>query len=134
MEKTSSSTATKKPYVPAFFSLLPHRLTLDPQGVKPVTAALYASPLNLTPQPSGSTTIRVPVPKPDLDKRQQLVRDAQNLCEKARIAVRQVRIDGQKEIKADVDGKVIGKEEGRSEGKKVRFSIFCCFHMLVDIA
>ncbi|GAA5885034.1 hypothetical protein JCM6882_007203 [Rhodosporidiobolus microsporus] len=88
-------------------------------GVKPVTAALYASPLNLTPQPSGATTIRVPVPKPDLDKRQQLVRDTQNLCEKARIAIRQIRTDGQKEIKADVDKKVIGKEEGRSEGKKL---------------
>ncbi|GAA5829015.1 hypothetical protein JCM11251_004098 [Rhodosporidiobolus azoricus] len=88
-------------------------------GVKPVTAALYASPLNLTPQPSGATTIRVPIPKPDNDKRQSLVRDAQNLCEKARIAVRQVRIDGQKEIKADVDGKIIGKEEGRTEGKKL---------------
>ncbi|GAA6012642.1 hypothetical protein JCM10207_009066 [Rhodosporidiobolus poonsookiae] len=88
-------------------------------GVKPVTAALYASPLNLTPQASGATSIRVPVPRPDWDKRQQLVRDAQNLCEKARIAVRQVRTDGQKEIKADVDNKVIGKEEGRSEGKKL---------------
>ncbi|GAA6035009.1 hypothetical protein JCM8097_002141 [Rhodosporidiobolus ruineniae] len=88
-------------------------------GMKPVEAALYASPLNLTPQPSGATTLRVPVPKPDLSKREQLVRDAQNLCEKARIAVRQVRTDGQKEIKKDVDGKVIGKEDGRAEGKKL---------------
>ncbi|BGP19025.1 hypothetical protein JCM10213_009265 [Rhodosporidiobolus nylandii] len=88
-------------------------------GMEPVTAALYASPLNLTPQSTGATTIRVPVPKPDNDKRQQLVRDAQALCEKARIAVRQVRTDGQKEIKADVDRKVIGKEEGRAEGKKL---------------
>ncbi|GAA5871924.1 hypothetical protein JCM8547_003305 [Rhodosporidiobolus lusitaniae] len=88
-------------------------------GVKPVTAALYASPLNLTPQSSGSTSIRVPVPKPDNAKRQELVKDAQNLCEKTRIAVRQVRTDGQKEIKADVDRKVIGKEEGRAEGKKL---------------
>ncbi|GAA5973268.1 hypothetical protein JCM11641_003042 [Rhodosporidiobolus odoratus] len=88
-------------------------------GMKAVTAALYASPLNLTPQPTGATTIRVPVPKPDNDKRQQLVRDTQNLCEKARIAVRQIRTDGQKEIKADVDRKVVGKEEGRAEGKKL---------------
>ncbi|GAA5901987.1 Rrf1p [Sporobolomyces salmoneus] len=88
-------------------------------GVKPVTAAIYASPLNLTPQPSGATSIRVPVPKPDWDKRQGLVRDAQDLCEKARIAIRQTRNDGQKEIKKDVDGKVIGKEEGRQEGKKL---------------
>ncbi|BGP45474.1 hypothetical protein JCM10450v2_001293 [Rhodotorula kratochvilovae] len=91
----------------------------EEDGVKPVTAAIYASPLNLTPQPAGSTSIRVPVPKPDWDKRQQLVRDAQALCEKARIAVRQVRTDGQKEIKRDQDSKVVGKEEARAEGKKL---------------
>ncbi|GJN88037.1 hypothetical protein Rhopal_000993-T1 [Rhodotorula paludigena] len=89
-------------------------------GVKPVTAAIYASPLNLAPQTTANTlALRVPVPRADWDKRQQLVRDAQGLCEKARIAIRQVRIDGQKEIKRDVDGKVIGKEEARGEGKKL---------------
>ncbi|GAA6010897.1 hypothetical protein JCM11491_004590 [Sporobolomyces phaffii] len=88
-------------------------------GVKAVTAALYASPLNLTPQPSGATSIRVPVPRPDWDKRQGLVRDAQDLCEKARIAIRQTRNDGQKEIKKDVDAKVVGKSEGIAEGKKL---------------
>ena len=91
-----------------------------------MTAAIYASPLNLTPQPSGATSIRVPVPKPDWDKRQALVRDAQDLCEKARIAIRQTRNDGQKEIKKDVDNKVIGKEEGRQEGKKVCLSLSIC--------
>lgn len=93
--------------------------------MKPVTAAIYASPLNLAPQTTANTlALRVPVPRADWDKRQQLVRDAQSLCEKARIAIRQVRIDGQKEIKRDVDGKVIGKEEARGEGKKVR-SLWC---------
>lgn len=28
-----------------------------------------------------------------------------------------------KEIKADLDGKFIGKDEGRGEGKKVRFHL-----------
>ncbi|KPV76869.1 uncharacterized protein RHOBADRAFT_42082 [Rhodotorula graminis WP1] len=91
----------------------------DLLGVKPVTAAIYASPLNLAPQPAGATSLRVPVPRADWDKRQSLVRDAQNLCEKARIAVRQVRIDGQKEIKRDQDAKIVGKDEARTEGKKL---------------
>ncbi|GAA5902801.1 hypothetical protein JCM5296_002885 [Sporobolomyces johnsonii] len=91
----------------------------EEDGVKAVTAALYASPLNLTPQATSATSIRVPIPRLDWDKRQQLVRDAQALCEKARIAIRQVRTDGQKEIKADVDAKVIGKEESRTETKKL---------------
>ncbi|GAA5970001.1 hypothetical protein JCM3765_007273 [Sporobolomyces pararoseus] len=91
----------------------------EESGVKPVTAAIYASPLNLTPQPASSTSIRVPVPKPDWDKRQQLVRDAQDLCEKSRIQIRMIRNEGQKEIKKDLDNKIIGKEEGRQESKKL---------------
>lgn len=101
--------------------------------MKPVTAAIYASPLNLTPQPAGATSIRVPVPRPDWDKRQSLVRDAQSLCEKARIAVRQVRIDGQKEIKRDQDAKIVGKDEARTEGKKVRSTSLILAHYDQDI-
>lgn len=33
--------------------------------------------------------------------------------------IRSVRARGGKEIKADLDGKLIGKDEGRVEGKKV---------------
>lgn len=88
--------------------------------MKAVSAAIYASPLNLAPQPSGAATLRVPVPRPDLDKRQQYIRDAQALCEKARNTIRAHRIDGQKDIKRDVDDKVVGTSEARTEGKKVR--------------
>ncbi|GAA5867681.1 hypothetical protein JCM3774_003373 [Rhodotorula dairenensis] len=91
----------------------------EESSMKAVSAAIYASPLNLAPQPSGASTLKVPVPRPDLDKRQQYVRDAQALCEKARNAIRAHRIDGQKDIKRDVDDKVVGTSEARTEGKKL---------------
>lgn len=91
----------------------------EESSMKAVSAAIYASPLNLAPQPSGAATLRVPVPRPDLDKRQQYVRDAQALCEKARNTIRAHRIDGQKDIKRDVDDKVVGTSEARTEGKKL---------------
>lgn len=92
--------------------------------MKAVSAAIYASPLNLAPQPSGGGALRVPVPRPDLDKREQYVRDAQALCEKARNTIRAHRIDGQKDIKRDVDDKVVGTSEARTEGKKVNVAGF----------
>lgn len=91
----------------------------EESSMKAVSAAIYASPLNLAPLPSGNASLRVPVPKPDLDKRQQYVRDAQALCEKARNSIRAHRIDGQKDIKRDVDAKVVGTSEARTEGKKL---------------
>ncbi|POY76139.1 hypothetical protein BMF94_0862 [Rhodotorula taiwanensis] len=91
----------------------------EESSIKAVSSAIYASPLNLAPQPSGASSLRVPVPRPDLDKRQQYVRDAQALCEKARNTIRAHRVDGQKDIKKDVDAKVVGTSEARTEGKKL---------------
>lgn len=91
----------------------------DEGYLRAVTQAIQTSPLGLNPQHGGNTTVRVPISKPDWDKRQQLVREASHLCENARVSIRAARHQGQKEIKHDVDNKVIGKEEGRSETKKV---------------
>ena len=87
--------------------------------MKVVSQALYDSPLGLAPQAASATSFRVPIPKPDWDKRQQLVRQAQDLCESARVAVRAIRGKGQKDIKADVDAKIVNKEDGRGDTKKV---------------
>ncbi|BGP53528.1 hypothetical protein JCM8202_002732 [Rhodotorula sphaerocarpa] len=91
----------------------------EESSMKAVSAAIYASPLNVAPLPAGSSSFRVPIPRPDDAKRQQYVRDAQALCEKARNTIRGHRIDGQKDIKRDVDEKVIGTSEARSENKRL---------------
>lgn len=57
----------------------------------------------------------MPIPRADWDKRQQLVKQANELAENARIAIRLVRIKAQKEIKNELE-----KEEGKAEAKKVR--------------
>lgn len=114
-------------------SLLVLRLTSSrSQSLKAVSHAIYASPLSLAPQHISATTLRVPIPRPDWDKRQALVKQASELCEHARVAVRAARGKGQKEIKADVDGKAIGKDEGRSEVKKVRSTGVDCLHGEAD--
>jgi len=96
--------------------LLPQLTTpsLIHQFLKPVSAAIFASPLGLAPQPTGATTLKVPIPRADWDKRQQLVKQASELAENARIAIRLVRTKAQKEIKSELE-----KEEGKAEAKKV---------------
>lgn len=84
------------------------------QYLKPVSAAIFASPLSLAPQAISATALRVPIPRADWDKRQQLVKQASDLAEQARIGVRLVRTKAQKEIKAELE-----KSDGVHEAKKV---------------
>ncbi len=56
----------------------------------------------------------MPIPRADWNKRQQLVKQASELAENARIAIRLVRTKAQKEIKGELE-----KEEGKAEAKKV---------------
>lgn len=88
--------------------------------MKLVSEALYASPLSLTPQPISSTAFRVPIARPDWEKRQQLVRQASELCENARMSVRSTRGKGLKDSKSDLDAKLVNKEDGRNDVKVVR--------------
>lgn len=52
------------------------------------------------------------------------------MCENARVAVRNTRGKGVKEIKSDVDGKIVSKEEARNDTKKVRSSTSCMYEEL----
>jgi len=87
--------------------------------VKELMRAFQSSNLGLSPVQANPTSIRITVPKPDLDKRRELVRQASELAETARIAIRNARHKGQKAIKHDVDEKVVGKDEAKGEGKKL---------------
>lgn len=63
--------------------------------------------------------MKVPVPRPDWEKRQELARKAGEICESCRVVIRAVRGKGMKDIKSDVDSKIVGKEGSRGEVKKV---------------
>ncbi|KAK4048761.1 hypothetical protein OIV83_004527 [Microbotryomycetes sp. JL201] len=91
----------------------------DESYVKAVSQAIYSSPHNFAPQTVSPTTMRVPVPKPNMDTRKQLVKQASDLSEQARTAIRGTRTRGHKDIKADVDGKLSSKDEGQKDGKKL---------------
>lgn len=130
MVKIFSLLSMKNLYVFSFALCLPsltnspifltNFLVLPTQSVPDVSKALYASSLSLTPQVLSPTTLKVPIPKPDWEKRQELVRKAGEICENGRVLIRSIRGKGMKDIKTDVDMKVVGKEGSRGEVKKVR--------------
>lgn len=94
----------------------------DADMVKHIERAIYASNLNLTPQTQAGgeeNVLRVAVPQPTTESRQALVKDLTKICENARVSIRDARHKAQKQIKSDIDRKVVGKSEGDRESKKV---------------
>ena len=93
----------------------------DPDMIKHIERAIYTSQLNLTPQTQTGeeNVLRVAVPQPTTESRQAMVKDLTRICENARVSIRDARHRAQKQIKSDVDRKVVGKSEGDKESKKV---------------
>lgn len=97
----------------------------DADMVKHIERAIYSANLGLTPQtqahqnPGDENVIRIALPQPTTEARQALVKDLTRLCENARVSIRDARHRALKQIKSDIDRKVVGKSEGDKETKKV---------------
>ncbi|KAL7005883.1 hypothetical protein EMMF5_004619 [Cystobasidiomycetes sp. EMM_F5] len=88
------------------------------QSVKAVEKAIQETvDLGLNPQRVDEMTLRVPVPRPDLDTRWNLTKAASRLAESARVAIRAVRNEGQKDLKTDQENKVVGEGDARKDAK-----------------
>ncbi|GAA97947.1 uncharacterized protein L969DRAFT_89777 [Mixia osmundae IAM 14324] len=91
----------------------------DPDNLKEIERAIGIANLGLTPNRIDKQTLSISVPKPTVESRQVLSRQAQTLCEHARTSIRTSRNLGMKEIRSDQDRKVIGEDESRKQGKKL---------------
>lgn len=91
----------------------------DKSMVGSVEKAIRESNLGLNPMTDG-TTVRVPLPELNEERRKELVKVAHQYAENARIAVRHVRRDGMDSLKKlEKDGE-IGQDEARSESEAVQ--------------
>lgn len=70
----------------------------DKSSIKLIEAAIFASPLGLTPQ-LDSTGIRLVLPKMTEDRRKELVKVVSKMEEQAKVQIRNVRRDLNDEIK-----------------------------------
>lgn len=91
----------------------------DKGMVSAVEKAIRESTLGLNPMTDG-TTVRVPLPELNEERRRDLVKVANQYAENARIAVRHVRRDGMEILKKlEKDGD-LGQDDSRIESEKVQ--------------
>jgi ribosome recycling factor len=82
----------------------------DKSNIGPVEKAIRSAGLGLNPITDG-TTLRLPIPDLTEERRKELAKLASQYAEKARIAVRNVRRDGNDALKADENKKEISEDE-----------------------
>ncbi|WFD44744.1 hypothetical protein MPSI1_003415 [Malassezia psittaci] len=94
----------------------------DESSVKHIERGIYAAKLDLSPRlapEEGPGVIIVPVPKPTGETRKALMHKCSDACEQARIHLRSERHTAQKQLKHDLDNKVVSKDTSQKEAKRL---------------
>lgn len=91
----------------------------DATLVKAVEKGIMEAGLGLNPQPEGST-IRVPVPELNEERRRDLTKVAGKYAESARISVRNIRRDSMDAIKKSEKDSEISEDESRRLSDEVQ--------------
>jgi len=82
----------------------------DKSNVSAVEKAIRESDLGLNPVVDG-TSLRLPIPEMNEERRKELAKVCAKYAEQARIAVRNVRRDGMEQLKKQEKEGVIGKDD-----------------------
>jgi ribosome recycling factor len=93
----------------------------DKSNVQPVEKAIRSAGLGLNPISDG-TTLRLPIPDLTQERRKELAKLAGTYAENARVAIRNVRRDGNESLKEDEKKKEISEDErkrGEDEVQKL---------------
>jgi len=91
----------------------------DKSMVGAVERAIRDSGLGLNPITDG-TTLRVPLPELNEQRRKELVKIAHQYAEQARVAARHVRRDGMDQLKKLEKDGAIGQDESHAQADKVQ--------------
>lgn len=91
----------------------------DKSNVGPVDKAIRSAGLGLNPIVDG-TTLRLPIPDLTEERRKELAKLASQYAEKARVAVRNVRRDGNDALKTDEKKNEISEDERKRHETEVQ--------------
>jgi ribosome recycling factor len=91
----------------------------DKTNVTPVDKAIRSAGLGLNPIVDGQT-LRLPIPDLTEERRKELAKLANQYAEKARIAVRNVRRDGNESLKTDEKKGEFGEDERKRHETEVQ--------------
>lgn len=82
----------------------------DPSALPAIDKAILAANIGVTPINDGRV-IRIPIPELSEDRRKELIKVGKRMSEEARVAIRNVRRDGNEAIKALQKSSVITEDE-----------------------
>ena len=91
----------------------------DLNNVPLVDSAIKKSELGLNPQIDGQL-IRLPVPELNEERRTELKKLIKSIGEKCKVSIRNIRRDGNEELKKLLKSKDIGEDEEKSAEKNVQ--------------
>ena len=91
----------------------------DASNVPLVDAAIKKSELGLNPQIDGQL-IRLPVPELNEERRTELKKLIKSIGEKCKVSIRNIRRDGNEELKKLLKSKDLGEDEEKSAEKNVQ--------------
>ena len=91
----------------------------DQSNVTLVDSAIKKSELGLNPQIDGQL-IRLPVPELNEERRTELKKLIKSMGEKCKIAIRNIRRDGNEELKKLLKSKEISEDDEKSFQKKIQ--------------
>ena len=91
----------------------------DQNNVSLVDAAIQKSELGLNPQVDGQL-IRLPIPELNEERRVELKKLIKSMGEKCKISIRNIRRDGNEELKKLLKSKEIGEDQEKSFEKNVQ--------------
>lgn len=114
----------------------PQLLTItpfDPSNLQAIAAAIRADQsLGLNPSDDGRV-VRVPIPPLTEERRKQIVKQTSEKVEEARISLRTIRQDAQKEAKRLKDNKEISEDDQKRAEKSID-DLMATFNAQIDSA
>ena len=93
----------------------------DQNNVALIDAAIKKSNLGINPQIDGQL-LRIPIPSLNEERRAEIKKVMGGLAEKAKIAIRNIRREGNDALKKDLKDKKIGEDEFKNFEKKIQNS------------
>ncbi|NLE57636.1 MAG: ribosome recycling factor [Planctomycetes bacterium] len=91
----------------------------DPATLKDIELAIRSSELGITPMSDGKI-IRLPVPPLSGERRQQLLTQVRKLGETQKVAIRNTRRDGNKNLDAEEKSKQISEDDAETSKERIQ--------------
>ena len=91
----------------------------DLNNIPLIDAAIKKSDLGLNPQIDGQL-IRLPIPELNEERRIELKKLIKSIGEKCKVAIRNIRRDGNEDLKRLLKSKDIGEDEEKTNEKKIQ--------------